>query len=459
MGIASTSSLAPVRGSNLPGVQISVEYLAPDRLVPAARKLRRRSPRQIRSVARSISDFGFLVPVLVDAELRIIAGHARVEAAKLLGMTSIPIIRVEHLTEAQRRLLAIADNVTPEGVEWEAGALTLELKEIQLLEPTIDLTSSALSIVKIDTLLGRARTEELAETDDELPEIEEIAVSRMGDIWTVGRHDLGCGDARDATFVSRLMQGRRARILLTDSPWNLKIEGVVSGKGKKKHADFVMGAGEMVRTEFVTFLFDSLAAAQTVLEDGALLYLFMDWRNLDALSEAAASCGLVQKNLLIWCKENAGLGALYRSQHELIALFKHGDAPHTNNIRMGEDGRNRTNLLFYPGANSFGKGRDKALASHPTSKPVALLADIILDASAPGEIVLDTFGGSGSTLIAAERMDRICCMVELHPPYVDGIIRRFQALTGIEAVHADTGLTFSQVTSLRAGLEENKDAR
>lgn len=223
----------------------------------------------------------------------------------------------------------------------------------------------------------------------------------------------------------------------------------MSGKGKTKHLDFVMGAGEMSRAEFVTFLTEAIAAAQASLLDGALVYLFMDWRNLDVLAEAANACRLVQKNLLIWCKDNAGLGLLYRSQHELIALYKNGEAPHTNNIRMGEDGRNRTSLLFYPGANSFGKGRNAALTSHPTSKPISILADIILDVTAPGEVVLDTFGGSGSPLIAAERMERSCCMVELHPPYVDGIIRRYEALFGTDAVHIDTGQTFAEIAAER----------
>jgi DNA modification methylase len=449
MGTNATSTSDARRGHNLAGLRVSVDYVAPETLKPAPRKLRRRSPRQLKRLVRSIEEFGFLVPVLVDEELEIVAGEGRVEAAKLIGLSAIPIIRVEHLTEAQRRLFTIADNVAPQGVEWEQGALTLELRELQLLEPTLDLTSSGLSIVEIDTMFGRARTQDLADADDALPQVESEPVSRVGDRWRLGRHILGCGDARDAAFVASLLEGQQARLFLTDSPWNLKIEGVVSGKGKTKHVDFVMGAGEMTRAEFIVFLAASIEAAQSILVDGALVYMFMDWRNLDALAEAAIVRGLVQKNLLIWCKDNAGLGQLYRSQHELIALYKHGEAAHINNVRMGQDGRNRSNLMFYPGANSFGKGRDEALASHPTSKPVSILADIILDVTAPGEIVIDTFGGSGSTLIAAERMDRTCCMAELHPPYVDGIIRRFEALFGTAAVHVDTGQTFAQVTAER----------
>ena len=443
--------------TNFAGVAVEVEYVALERLLPASRSLRKRSPRQLQRLARSIDDFGFFVPVLVDETFRIIAGNGRVEAAKMLGIAEVPVIRVEHLTEGQRRLFAIADNVTPQGVEWQPGELVLELKEIQLLEPNLALTSSALSLVQIDTMFGRARTEELAEQDDQLakPEIEVVSV--VGDRWRLGRHVLGCGDARDAAFIAGLLDGRPARLLLTDSPWNLKIEGVVSGKGKHKHLDFVMAAGEMSDEEFVVFLREALGAAQEVLLDGALLYLFIDWRSLEALGAAAAAQDLVQKNLLVWCKDNAGLGSLYRSQHELIALYKHGTAPHLNNLRMGEDGRNRTNVLHYPGANSFVAGRSEALKMHPTSKPVAILADILLDVTAPNDVVLDTFGGSGSTLIAAERTDRACCMVELHPPYVDGIIRRFETLTNTAAVNLESGLTFVETATQRRSSSEESD--
>ena len=442
MGSSSSPNVTKT-GSNFPGVQIAVEYFSVSLLLAPRRDLRRRPVRQLKRLAQSISDFGFLNPVLVDDELRIVAGSGRVEAAKMLGMTTVPAIRIEHLTEAQRRLFAIADNVTPEGVEWKQNELVLELKEIELLEPQIELTSSGLSIAQIDTMFGRARTEELAEADDALPDPPAEAVNEVGDMWQLGRHRFACGDARNPAILAALMEGRQARLFLSDPPWNLKIEGVVSGKGKNKHRDFVLGAGEMSRSEFVSFLNDSIAAVQPILMDGALLYLFMDWRNLDALTEAALARKLEQKNLLVWCKDNAGLGLLYRSQHELIALFKHGAQPHLNNIRMGQEGRNRSNVLFYPGANSFVKGRTEALAAHPTSKPVALLADLILDVTAPGDMIVDTFGGSGSTLIAAERMDRVCSMAELHPPYADGIIRRFEALTGIEAVHIGSGLSFA----------------
>lgn len=397
-----------------------------------------------------MDEFGCLVPIIVDSQMQIVAGHGRWEAAKLLEMASVPIIRVEHLTEAQLRLFAIADNKLPEGVEWDQDQLRIELAEIELLAPELDLSSSGFSIAEIDTLYGRHRTNELSEYDEPAPETDSEPINRVGDVWRLGRHVLGCGDARDGALIARMLDGRQVRVLLSDPPWNLKIEGVVSGNGRKKHSDFVMAAGEMTKPAFTAFLTDFIQVAKPHLLGGALLYIYMDWRNYDALVAAAVTAGLEQKNMLVWCKDNPGMGSMYRSQHELIGLFKHGSEAHTNNINLGRHGRNRANCLFYPGVNSFGKGRDKLLQTHPTCKPVSMLADLLLDSSASGEIVLDPFGGSGSTLIAAEKVNRIACLSELDPKYADAIIRRFEKVTGIAAVHAGSGQTFAEAEAQRA---------
>ena len=442
--------------SNFGGINLAVTYLNPDTLTPPTRQVRRRTKAHIGRIARSISDFGMLNPIIVDGQLNVVAGVSRWEAAKLLGQTSVPVIRVEHLTEAQLRLFAIADNKLPEGVEWLGDQLLIEFQEIELLEPQIDLTTSGYAIAEIDQLYGQARAAELSEYDDP-PKPQIIPINRIGDIWKLGRHILGCGDARDRELLRSLLGERRARIMLTDPPWNLKIEGVVSGQGKVKHQDFVMGAGEMSKSTFVAFLTHFIQAGQHHLLDGALLFIFMDWRNLHALDAAAESSGLQQKNLLVWCKDNAGLGSLYRSRHELVGLYKHGKAPHTNNILMGRHGRNRSNVIFAPGANTFTKDRQKALESHPTSKPPGLLADFILDTTAPEDLVLDQFGGSGSTLIAAEKTDRDACLVELDPIYADVIIRRFEQVTGQQAIHVETGKTFADIALERAPDPEPQD--
>lgn len=436
-------------GSNVAGAQIRVDHVSPELLKAPERRLRIRSRVKLAAIARSISEFGFLIPIVVDPQLKIIAGIGRWEAARELKLTSVPIIRVEHLTDAQLRLFAIADNKLPEGVAWDHGELLLEIQEIELIAPELELTSSGLEIAEIDTLYGRARTTELADFDEPAPVEEGPAINRSGDLWQLGRHVLACGDARDAALIKAMVGDRQARLLLSDPPWNLKIEGVVSGNGRVKHADFEMAAGEMTRDEFQHFLAEFLTASLPQLMDGALAYLFMDWRNLDTLCAAANHTRLEQKNLLVWCKDSPGMGSLYRSQHELIGLFKHGTAAHLNNIQLGRHGRNRSNVLFYPGMNGFGKGRSKALQTHPTCKPVSLLADIMLDASAPGDLILDPFGGSGSTLIAGEKVDRDACLVELHPPFADAIVRRFEALTHEEAVHLETGQTFAELAAER----------
>jgi DNA modification methylase len=408
-------STSLTRGSNVAGVQVRVDYVSPTLLKPPSRQVRRRTGNQVKRIARSMNDFGCLVPIIVDAQMRIVSGVGRWEAAILLKLTSIPIIRVEHLTEGQLRLFAIADNKLPEGVQWVEDELRIELAEIELLEPELDLTSSGFAIAEIDTMYGYSRTAELSEYDEPVEVEEGEPVIQVGDRWKLGRHDLGCGDARDRELLRQLLGEREARIMLCDPPWNLKIKGVVSGQGKIKHDDFVMAAGEMSRPTFVAFLTHFIQAAQSHLIDGALMYIFMDWRNLDALHAAATGSGLVQKNLLVWCKSAPSLGSLYRSQHELIGLYKHGDAPHINNIQLGRHGRNRSNVLFCPGVNTFGKGRQKALETHPTCKPISLLADIILDTTEPGDLVLDPFGGSGSTRISAEKTGRAACLIELDP--------------------------------------------
>jgi len=456
MGTKFKTSTTLSRGSNFGGVQLRVDYVSPELLKPPSRQVRKRTRAQTQRIARSMNDFGCMVPLIVDNEMRIVAGVGRWEAAKLLGLTTLPIIRVEHLTEAQLRLFAIADNKLPEGVRWVKDELLLEFSELEILEPEIDLTSSGFQIAEIDTLYGQQRHTEVCGLDEPEDLAEGEPTNRVGDAWALGkngRHRLGCGDARDGAFISNLVGGRQARILLCDPPWNLKIEGVVSGNGKVKHGDFVMAAGEMSKEEFTAFLGHFLRVAQEYLVDGALLYVFMDWRNLDALTAASIGCGLEQKNLLVWCKDNAGQGAMYRSRHELVGLYKYGKAPHLNNIAMGRHGRNRSNVLFYPGVNSFSSGREEALESHPTCKPASMLADIILDTSAPGDLILDPFGGSGSTMVAADVTNRTSCLVELDPRYADAIIRRMEKHTGESAVHLGTGRTFAEMAAERAAQQ------
>lgn len=419
-----------------------VELLPLDEIKLPNRALRRHKKKQIKKLTEAIEKSGFLIPLVIDVNNRIVAGVARFEAARILGLPHVPCIRVTHLSEEQLRVFRIFDNRIAEDAEWDEFELSREL--IELSELDIDLGMTGFEIAETDLLIETHLAKPHETACDELPPLTKTPVSQPGDIWQLGDHRIGCGDARDKSLIARLMGGAAAVTGFTDPPYNVPIDGHVSGLGEVSHREFAMAAGEMSRDEFLLFLRLALAALAEALADGSLLYTCMDWRHVDVLIAAARSLGLRLFNLCVWTKTNAGMGSFYRSQHELIAVFKKGDAPHRNNIELGRHGRNRTNVWAYAGMNSFSAERNEALKWHPTVKPVRLVADAILDCTARGDIVLDTFLGSGSTLIAAEDVGRVCYGVEIDPLYVDLVIRRWEAFTGAEAVHTATGRTFRE---------------
>lgn len=431
--------------SPLASLRLQIEYLPIAALKAGPNSTRKHTRRQLSALARGIREFGFLVPVVVRDDNILTTGHARVAAAKLAGLTEVPTLRNDLLTDEQHRLFAIADNKLAEGVEWNLDALRAEFADIEVKAPHLNQDLSGFCIAERDIMWGRDRTAKLADDDDIFEPVAAPPVSRLGDIFALGRHKLACGSALDPAILELLLSTERVRTVASDLPYNVKITGNVSAT----HGEFVQASGEMSKPAFIDFLHSALACAKPHLIDGSLLYLFMDWRHLSELLDATDRAELEYKNLLVWAKTNAGLGSLYRSAHEMIGVFKHGEAPHTNNVELGRHGRNRTNVLHYPGANSFGKGRQKALASHPTVKPTSLMADLILDSSGPGEIILDPFGGSGTTLIAAEKVDRVARLVELDPVYVDVAVRRFEAVTGETATLLSTGQSFAEVQAER----------
>ena len=425
-----------------------------DRAV-ASLTLRRNNPRthsekQIRQIATSIETFGFTNPVLIDASGTVIAGHGRVRAAKLLGRQTVPTIQLDHLSPEQIRAYVIADNRLAENAGWDRDLLALELQGLTELDLDLDfdLTVTGFETAEIDLLVGDA---EISDAADEVAEIDpdRPLVSRPGDLWIIGRHRLLCGDSTDPASYDHLLGGQKARLMFVDPPYNVPIDGHVSGLGKVKHAEFAMASGEMTETEFTDFLEKALGHHARHSLDGAIHFVCMDWRHMGELHVAGRRVYHDLKNICVWTKTNAGMGSLYRSQHELVFVFKNGTAPHVNNIELGRHGRYRTNVWHYPGANTFGSDRQDALAMHPTVKPVRMVADAILDCSRRGEIVLDGFAGSGSTLVAAEITSRAGYGIEIDPRYVDATIRRLAEHAGLEAVHADTGLTFAEVEATR----------
>jgi DNA modification methylase len=276
------------------------------------------------------------------------------------------------------------------------------------------------------------------------------AVSRPSDLWRIGDHVLLCGDALKPGSYRKLLGSDKAQLVFTDPPYNVAIGGNVSGLGKVKHRELAMASGEMSAEEFTDFLQGAFTRLAEFSTDGSIHFVCMDWRHMAELLRAANATYSELKNLCVWTKTNAGMGSLYRSQHELVFVFKNGAAPHINNVELGRFGRNRTNVWSYPGVNSFGTKRDSELAMHPTVKPVALVSDAILDCSRRGDIVLDAFAGSGTTLIAAEKTGRCGFGIELDPHYVDTVIRRFDDVYGLKAVHAESGLSFEQLKAKRS---------
>jgi len=439
---------------------LKVTYQDPATLKPRVTNPRTHSKKQIRQIADSIREFGFTNPVLIDGNGGICAGRARVEAAILLGMEKVPIICVEHLTPEQVRAYVISDNKLAENAGWDRELLAIEFRGLLELDLDFDVTITGFEIPEIDILIGELQAAEEEDPADEAPELGNgPAVTRAGDIWCLSKHRLICGDATDPEAYARLMDGAEAQMIFTDPPYNVPIDGHVVGLGKVKHREFAMASGEMSEAEFTEFLatvFQNLASHSAA---GAIHFVCMDWRHLGEVLAAGKSAYSELKNLCVWVKTNGGMGSLYRSQHELVFVFKSGTGPHINNVELGKHGRYRTNIWSYPGSNSFGKNRDAELALHPTIKPKKLVSDAILDCSRRGGIVLDAFAGSGTTLVAAAQTGRRGYGIELDPYYCDVIVRRMAGAAKVEAVHAATGQSFAEIERERAAAVDHQPDR
>lgn len=412
------------------------------------RNPRKHPERQIVALMASMREFGFTIPVLIDGAGTVIAGAARVEAAGRLGMTEIPVLIATDWSDAQVRAYRLADNRLAELSTWDEATLAVELASIiEVGEFEVDVMGW--STGEVDFLLDGKSDDTAADPLDDVPEPEKVPIARKGDLWLLGAHRLLCGSSLDAEAWSLLMGGDEGAMAFTDPPYNVPVSGHVSGLGKVQHAEFQMASGEMSSAEFTQFNIDYLKSMSAHLPDGAILDVCMDWRSLEQLLAAAREAGLTLINLCVWNKTNAGMGSLYRSNHELVLILKKGKAPHINNVELGRNGRYRTNSWTYAGANSFGRTRMADLADHPTVKPIALVADAIRDVSKRGQIVLDAFMGSGTTILAAERTQRIAYGIEIEPRYVDVAIRRWQAMTGSKAVLATDGTTFDETSRAR----------
>ena len=432
------------------GTTSSIELRRVSQLKPYPGNARRHSKAQVKQIAASIERFGFTNPVLVSDDDEIVAGHGRVMAAKQLGLAEIPVIRLSHLSAAERRAYVLADNKLALNAGWDTELLAIELQG--LIDLDFDLSVTGFSIAEIDFVLDEAKEGATTETGplDRVPLAGSRAVTREGDLWILGRHKLLCGDARRGADYALLLGNEPADLIFTDPPYNVPIDGHVCGSGGIRHREFAMASGEMSSAEFTEFLRTCLSNAANHSRDGAIAFVCMDWRHMGELLVAGNAAFTELKNLCVWNKTNGGMGSFYRSKHELVFVFKVGTAPHTNSFGLGDTGRYRTNVWDYAGISSAGRERMEELAMHPTVKPVALVADAIRDCSRRGEIVLDAFGGSGSTLIAAESCGRRARLIEFDPLYCDTIVRRWETLTGKDAVLASDGGTFGDLASERA---------
>ncbi len=435
---------------------LHVEFVSTASLTPYLNNARAHSQKQLEQIEKSIREFGFTNPVLTDEKLAIIAGHGRIEAAKSLGMPTVPIIRISGLTDAQKRALRLADNKIADNAGWNVEILALELRDLVQFETELDLTVTGFETPELDLYIGSVDDN----TDpalDNIPDVDRSAapISQPGDVWLLGRHRLMCGDATKPNSFAELMNGEEAQMVFIDPPYNVPIAGNVSGLGDIKHGEFVMASGEMSEGEFVSFLSSAFNNVVKFAKDGAIHFVCMDWRHTYEITAAARGIYDSFQNLCIWNKTNGGMGSLYRSKHELVFVFKSGTAPHVNNVQLGRFGRNRTNVWDYPGANTFGDDRSKTLPIHPTVKPVQMVVDAMLDCSDRNGIILDCFAGSGTTLIAAEATGRRAYTMELDPYYVDSSILRYQDAFGAVAVHKHSGQSFENVLTSRAGSNKS----
>jgi DNA modification methylase len=407
--------------------RLAMTYRPVGDLIPDPRNARTHPKRQIDQIRTSIEAFGFTNPILADPEGHIIAGHGRLQAVRLMGLAELPVITLSGLSETQKRTLRIADNKIALNASWDLEILQLELGELGSIDVDIDITLTGFSTGEIDVIL----TPGVDPDDEVIPQVPATPRTKLGDIWILGDHRVGCGDGRDAEFLQRVIgQGARVDAAFLDPPYNVRIGGHAVSAGR--HREFAMASGEMSEAEFRSFLTDTLGSAARVSRDGAVHFVCMDWRHMDDVSAVGRAVYSERLNLCIWNKSNAGMGSLYRSKHELVFVYRVGTAPHLNMVELGKHGRNRTNVWDYASVNSLRGNRREDLALHPTVKPTGLVADAIMDVTRRGDLVLDLFLGSGTTLLATDRTERRFRGLDIDPAYVDVAIERWSARTGLE---------------------------
>jgi DNA modification methylase len=438
-------TLPPLRNDLFPDLKL-VSFPIDD-LELGGRKARKFGPEHVAEVEASIREFGYVHPILVGKGRHVIDGHVVVEALRKLGRRTVQGVHIEHLSREQERALRIALNQIGSSREYDLPELRLELTELKAAGQPI--ANLGFTSNQLDQILASLAPREKLEG---APDHERPPVSRMGDLWRLGDHLLLCGDAKDQGSYKRLLKGETAQLALTDPPYAVAVANVVSSHKR----DFVEGGGDMNQAQFEALIQACFTALRDHLTDGGMLLSFMDWKHVADLIVIGKALGLELINLITWVKSQGGMGSLWRSQSEfVVALKKPGK--HKNNINLGKTGRDRTNVWHVAGAGTNGTEAREWLKHHPTPKPVEMLVDVLIDVTDRGDLVLDPFAGSGSTLIACERAERRARLIELDPIYCDLIIRRWEEETGEQAVLDETGDRFMVVAEERAGSAEAGD--
>ncbi len=434
--------------------ELSIFWLATDLIDAAPRRVRRALKKQIEGVVDAITAFGFRVPILVQKtpggeRYQVVDGHSRLEAARRLGAEQLPCILVDDLSDADVRRLTLSLNKLQETGQWDHEALTLEINEI--IEIDGDISIPGFDLPEIEAIrfgVGETGDADPADTISEDALARKAPVACPGDVWILGDHRLLCGTARDGAAIAAQLDGDVADVIFTDAPYNVPISGHVSTV-KGRHPEFAEASGEMTREDFVGFLAETIGNATACLKPGGVLFSCMDWRHAVEMSEALDALGLNLLNICVWVKDAAGMGGLYRSQHEFVFVAMRPGDRALNNVQLGKYGRNRSNVWSYAGATGGARDANDNFKAHPTVKPIRMFMDALLDVSAHEDIVLDPFLGSGTTLLAAERTGRRCIGVEIEPRYIDLAIRRWQEMTGDGAIQTKTGKTFEELALLR----------
>ncbi|MGC2079570.1 MAG: DNA methyltransferase [Xanthobacteraceae bacterium] len=415
-------------------------------LKPHPRNPRKHTHAQIRALARSIEIFRFNAPILIDKDKHIVAGHGRYEAARYLGLTEVPVIHLDHLSQTQAQAYMLADNKLTDRSSWDDAALAVHLMELSELALDFEIEATGFEAPEIDIRIQSHDQSGDAERADDFELPSGPPVSTIGDLWILDGHRLICGNACEKRTYDTILDKEKATAAFTDPPYNVPVDGHVTGKGRIKHREFPMATGEMSEVEFSDFLKTALSLIRDHAVGSALIYACMDWRHMAEMQAAGRAAGFDLINLCVWAKTNGGMGSLYRSRHELVFVFRNGEEPHLNNVQLGRFGRNRSNVWNYPGMNTFPRG---GLKFHPTVKPILLVADAILDSTKRNDIILDPFVGSGTTILAAERTNRRCYGIEIDPLYVDTSVERWQRMTGEKARNRD-GVTFDEIKLQRS---------